>query len=225
VTGGDDGAAGLSLALDGTALGLRGLQTRARLLDALRTALAGSNGSWASVAEISRSAGVSAATFYRYFRDMDEACLALAEELVDDGARIAELVAPDWTGEAGLAHVVRFVEAFLDHWEQNRPVLRMRNMAAENGDARFLRVRLRTLRVITRAISTKLREAQAAGLVSADVVPATAATVAVGMLERVGSHTEGYASRTGRRSLARTVAIMVQTMVCGTAAAPPARRP
>lgn len=216
-TTGDDAAT--SMALDGTALGERGLQTRTRLLDALRDALAGTNGSWASVAEISRAAGVSAATFYRYFRDIDEACLSLAEELVADTTRIAELVSLDWTGEHGLENVSLFVEAFLDHWERNRPVLRMRNLAAENGDERFLKVRLQTLRVITRAISGKIKDAQAGGLVSSEVVPGTAATVIVGMLERVGSFAEGYANRAGRKGVVRTVSVLVQTMTCGAGAA------
>jgi len=209
-----------SMALDGTALGERGMQTRARLLHALRSALAGTNGSWASVAEISRVAGVSAGTFYRYVRDIDEACLALAEDLVADATRIAELVSGDWTGEAGLRRVSQFVEAFLEHWDRNRPTLRMRNLAAENGDERFLKIRLSTLRVITRAISAKIKEAQAAGLVRADVVPATAAMVTVGMLERVGSFTEGYATAGGRTGVVATVAVLTQTMVCGPGAAP-----
>jgi AcrR family transcriptional regulator len=209
-----------SLALDGTNLGQRGLRTRARLLDGLREALAGTNGGWASVAEISRSAGVSAATFYRYFRDVDEASLALAEELIADTTRIADLVSPDWRGDAGLDNVIRFVDAFLEHWEENRPTLRMRNLAAETGDERFRRVRLQTLRVITRAISTKIKEGQAAGLVNPAITPATGATVIVGMLERVGDHVEGYATRTGRRDVVRTVSMMIQTVVCGSAATP-----
>ena len=166
------------------------------------------------MADIARTSGMSPATFYRYFADVDQAALALAEDVVDDLRPAVARVAPSWDGSAGLANVVAFVEEFLAHWERNQAVLRLRNLAAEEGDARFSEVRLRTLRPLNVALAAKIREHQRDGNVVSEIQPTIAATALVGMLERIGAHRGNY-ERRGHEALVRTTAVIIQQSVCG----------
>ena len=195
-------------------LGARGLATRRRLLDALRRLLSEKAVAWISVADIARASGMSPATFYRYFADVDAAALALSEDVVDDLAPAVALVAPSWDGTAGLGRVMAFVEEFLAHWERNQAVLRLRNLAAEEGDARFSEVRLRTLRPLNVVLAAKVREHQREGNVVSEIQPTVAATALVGMLERIGAHRTAY-ERRGHDALVRTTAVIIQQSVCG----------
>jgi len=68
-----------SVALDGRALGRRGQQTRTRLLEATAQMLERVGLRDLRVVDIARVVGTSPATFYQYFRDVEEAVLALAE--------------------------------------------------------------------------------------------------------------------------------------------------
>ncbi len=195
-------------------LGKRALATRHRLLEALGFLLAEKPGARISVADIARVADMSSATFYRYFADFDEAALALAEDLIDDLRPAVSLVAPSWDGQAGFDNVMAFVDEFLAHWERNQPVLRLRNLAAEEGDQRFYEVRLRALRPVNVALAAKIREHQREGNVVTEVQPTIAATALVGMLERIGAHRSSY-ERRGHDALVRTTAVIIQQSVCG----------
>ena len=61
------------VALDGRPLGKRGAQTRRRLLDATATLLETHGIRDLRVVDIARAVGTSPATFYQYFRDVEEA--------------------------------------------------------------------------------------------------------------------------------------------------------
>ena len=50
------------------------------------------------VVDIARAVGTSPATFYQYFRDVEEAVLALAEEVGEQTAPLGELLERPWTG-------------------------------------------------------------------------------------------------------------------------------
>src|SRR5262245_41368557 len=71
-------------ALDGRSLGPRGVETRRRLLDATRVLLETHGVRDLRVVDIAREVGTSPATFYQYFRDVEEAVLALAAEVGDE---------------------------------------------------------------------------------------------------------------------------------------------
>src|SRR3990170_2175491 len=90
-------------ALDGRALGKRGALTRRRLLDATATLLEDRGIRDLRVVDIARAVGTSPATFYQYFRDVEEAVLVLAEEVGEDLAPVGELLARPWEGSHGLA--------------------------------------------------------------------------------------------------------------------------
>ena len=74
-------------------------QTRRRLLDATARLLETHGIRDLRVVDIARAVGTSPATFYQYFRDVEEAVLALAAEVGDELAPLARLLDRPWDGE------------------------------------------------------------------------------------------------------------------------------
>src|SRR5690349_25146458 len=85
-----------AVALDGRALGRRGAQTRRRLLDATADLLETHGIRDLRVVDIARAVGSSPATFYQYFRDVEEAVLALTQEVGDELSPLSALLQPPW---------------------------------------------------------------------------------------------------------------------------------
>jgi AcrR family transcriptional regulator len=172
-----------SLALDGRALGRRGLRTRARLLEATAQRLERSGLRDLRVVDIARAVGTSPATFYQYFRDVDDAVLALVGEAAEDLSPVSAALAEPWTETSAR----QIVEAFVASWDVHRAVLRVRNLAAQEGDQRFRAARNASLRPITEALAARVAESQGAGRVNADVSPIGAASAMVAMTERIAA--------------------------------------
>src|SRR6188508_3393621 len=119
------------VAIDGRALGRRGALTRRRLLQATADLLETGGVRDLRVVDIARAVGTSPATFYQYFRDVEEAVLTLAEEVGEDLAPLRELLDQPWDGDAALESSRAVVSAFLEYWDGHRAVLRTRNLAAQ----------------------------------------------------------------------------------------------
>ncbi|HSO94635.1 MAG TPA: TetR family transcriptional regulator [Acidimicrobiia bacterium] len=201
-----------SVALDGRSLGRRGTLTRRRLLDATRDLLETRGLRDLRVVDIARAAGTSPATFYQYFRAVEDAVLVLAEEAAEDlGGVLAGLDEP-WSDES--SH--RMVDAFVDSWSQHRAVLRTRNLAAQEGDQRFRAVRNASLRPITEALAAKIGEAQRAGRLDAAMSPIAAASAMIAMTERVAAfHREIEELGVTHGALVETTARIIDQTVTG----------
>ena len=116
-----------------------------------------------SVVEIARAAGTSPATFYQYFKDVGEATLRLAEQAADEMPAVLELIDRPWDGEGGLANARAIVEAFVRHWDTHRAVLLVRNLAADEGDRRFMRVRQEALTPVLEHLAAQIAAGQRGG--------------------------------------------------------------
>jgi AcrR family transcriptional regulator len=140
-------------ATNGRVPGERGLQTRQRLLEATVELL--STTSWRSVkvTDIARCARTSPATFYQYFGNVEEAVRVLAEGVVDQAARLAELVGGDWSADNSWTKAVTFTEEFLAFWEDNRAIFRVIDLANEEGEAQLHGIRIRALNAVTTALA------------------------------------------------------------------------
>jgi AcrR family transcriptional regulator len=138
---------------DGRVPGERGRQTRRRLLDATVELL--STTSWRSVkvTDIARRARTSPATFYQYFGNVEQAIRVLAEGMVDQAARLAELVGGDWSEGRSWDTARSVSEGFLSYWEDNRAVFRVVDLATEEGDAQLRGIRVRALNAVTVALA------------------------------------------------------------------------
>jgi AcrR family transcriptional regulator len=141
-------------AADGRVPGRRGRATRQRLIECTLDSLKTTSYRELKVVDIAREAGTSPATFYQYFPDVEAAILVIAEEMAKDGTQLSDLVRDaSWKGKAGYASAVALAGGFMDFWETNRSVLRVVDLAIEEGDERFHQIRVRLLNGITVAMS------------------------------------------------------------------------
>jgi AcrR family transcriptional regulator len=205
------------VAQDGRAVGRRGAQTRRKLLDATAQLLEHHGVRDLRVVDIARAVGTSPATFYQYFRDVEEAVLALASELDDEIGPLVALLDGSWEGPAGLAAARELVDGFVDYWDRHRAVLRTRNLAAQEGDSRFREVRNRTLGVFTQRIAAKVAESRQAGRVVSEISPTAAGAALVALIERMAAfHYDLEPLGVSRADLVETTARIIHQTVTGT---------
>jgi AcrR family transcriptional regulator len=222
--GGDGAASGrrpTAQAVDqsGRPLGPRALQTRVRLLDATHALLKERSVRDLSVVEIARRAGTSPATFYQYFRDVEEATLHLAQQAADEMPGILEQIDTRWRGQRGLDAARGVVDAFVRHWDEHHAVLLFRNLAADQGDRRFRKVRIRALYPVIEELARRIEESRAAGRVPAGMDPHAAAAALASILERLAAHYhELEYFGTTREKLVETCARILYQTVTGRAA-------
>ena len=151
-------------AADGRVPGRRGMATRQRLLDRTAAMLRTTSYRDLKVIDIAREAGTSPATFYQYFADAQAAILVLAEDLAVEGEKLARIVADGtWRGRAGYQTTLDLVDAFIDFWGRHRPVLRVVELSATEGDRRFQEVRSRLLDAVATELATVIEGFQADG--------------------------------------------------------------
>ena len=199
------------VALDGRAIGRRGAATRRRILDTTAAILERSGLRDLKVVDITREVGCSPATFYQYFRDVPSAVLVLAEEVGEEALPFGELLAVDWSGPDGGDAAYRLVDGFLSYWDDHRAVLRTRNLAAQEGDARFRDVRNQSLRPLTEGFARMLVDADGAPRRDG-VAPYAAAAALVAMLERMAAfHTDLEAYGVARAEVVSTTARIIHT--------------
>ena len=94
--------AGALVGQRGRILGPRALGTRQKRLDATRDRLDSHSLREIRVIDVARAVDASPATFYQYFKDIEEAVLALAEAASSEMPVVAKLLEPPWLGHAGL---------------------------------------------------------------------------------------------------------------------------
>jgi AcrR family transcriptional regulator len=204
------------VAQDGRAVGKRGAQTRRRLLDATARLLEHHGIRDLRVVDIAREVGTSPATFYQYFRDVEEAVLALASDVGDEVMPLVALIDEPWDGERGLDAPRRLVDGFVDYWDRHRAVLRTRNLAAQEGDVRFREVRNRTLGMFTQRFAAKIEQGQAAGRVAAELSPAAGGAALVALIERMAAfHIDLEPLGVSRQDLVETTARILRQTVTG----------
>jgi len=198
----------------GRTLGPRALQTRERLLQATSELLSERSVRDISVVEIARRASTSPATFYQYFKDVGEATLCLAEAAAEEVPAILALIDGSWRGQKGLDTARAIVRAFVDHWDAHRSVLLVRNLFADEGDRRFMKVRRRMLSPVIQHLAQRIAEHQQTGRVPAEVHPAAAAAAMASILERLAAyHKEIEYFGAGREQLIESCArILCQTV-------------
>ncbi len=198
----------------GRPLGARALQTRQRILDATEELLGERGVRELSVVEIARQVGTSPATFYQYFKDVPDAVLHLAERAAEEMPALLDLIDGPWRGRRGLETARAVVDGFVRHWDAHRAVLRIRNLAAEEGDRRFQRARRAALAPLLERLAEQITGLQKEGRVAAEIHPYAAAAALASMLERLAAyHTELEYYGVMRDDLVESCArILVQTL-------------
>ncbi|MFZ6004690.1 MAG: TetR family transcriptional regulator [Actinomycetota bacterium] len=180
-------------AADGRVPGRRGRATRQRLLECTAEMLTTTSYRDVKVIDIAREAGTSPATFYQYFADVEAAILVLAEQMAQQGEHLTEIIASGaWDGEAASDTALELVDAFLRFWDEHRAVLRVVDLATDEGDGRFQKMRVGLLNGITRALAEVTRASQVAGRLPKGIDPMATAGILVSMLAHVAAHQYGF---------------------------------
>ncbi|MEY2460022.1 MAG: hypothetical protein QOG30_1852 [Acidimicrobiaceae bacterium] len=163
------------------------------------------------VIDIAREAGTSPATFYQYFPDVEAAILVLAEQMAQDGSRLPALIRDGrWRGKAGLETATQLCQAFFDFWEEYRSILRVMDLATEEGDRRFHQIRTRLLNEVNVALTETISQFQDASRSPRDIEPTATAAVLVSILAHLAAHQYGIEfwgirTKDRRDSMARQV--------------------
>ena len=194
MTGGDPVADDdLLRAADGRVPGRRGRATRQRLLECTGEMLTTTSYRDVKVIDIAREAGTSPATFYQYFADVEGAILVLAEEMAQQGAHLTTIITEgSWSGTDAADTALQLVDAFLSFWDDNRAVLRVVDLATDEGDGRFQKIRVGLLNDITKGLADVTRRAVAARRLPKGTDPMATAGILVSMLAHVAAHQYGF---------------------------------
>lgn len=159
--------------------------TRARLCAAAARLIEQKSLRQITVSELTTLAGVAPSTFYIYFADVDGAVLALLE---DANASMPDL--PAFTRAITLprleATVRDLVQEYLAFWDKHYALLRIRNLAADEGEARFREARGKMLGPLLFALAEKIEEMRGEDL-TPRTPPLAIASVVSGSMERLAS--------------------------------------
>ena len=209
----------------GRSLGPRALRTRARILEATVSLLENRSMRDLRVIDIARSIGSSPATFYQYFKDVNDVVLELATEVSEFTPDMIELIHGDWTGQAGHERGRRLANLVTDYWDQYKAILRVRNNAADEGDPAFREVRLKAMLPMVTAFAEVIEAAHTAssseGALDLDcaggqIGPFSGAMFMFTALESMAIHHEIFEARfgqmgEGREALVETIATILQS--------------
>ena len=140
----------------GQRLGAKGKRTRLRMIAATRSLIEASRGAVPTSAAIAREVNLSAPTFNLYFEDVAEAVLAAIQPIKDELAPAIELLAADWPEEEAFERAQAFVKAYFNYWKSHAALVRVRNRLADDGDERFVMLRLESIRPLVAALAAKM---------------------------------------------------------------------
>lgn len=196
-------------------LGAKGQRTRQQLIDATVDLLETHGLRDVSVVDVARAAQTSPATFYVYFKGVPEVVLAALEGASQNSPELEAVIARDWMGPGAAEAARAFVECYTELWNRNRTIFVVRNLAAEEGDARFYEARMTQARPMMDAISQQVERAQAAGRTPAHLSPRSCAGTVLMILERLSaigpmsSHSDGVGYADLKAAAAHGIAMML----------------
>lgn len=169
--------------------GAKGLQTRRQIIDVTVKLLGNTRLRDLTVAQIAREAGVSTATFYVYFKDVSDIVLAGLDELSQSTPRLMKLLDSDWSADKAQALSEQVVTEYVNYWWAHRTLFRIRNLAAEEGDERFVLARQAAVRAFLTKVSELVENRQKAGRFRTDLTPLSVAGALTALLERIAAVT------------------------------------
>jgi AcrR family transcriptional regulator len=213
----------------GRPLGPRAQNTRVRILDATVELLAAKPMRDLRVIDIARRIGSSPATFYQYFKDVEDVVLHLASHVSEFTPELVELIHGDWTGREGHARGRKLAEVVIRHWDRYAPILRVRNNASDEGDVAFRELRMSAMMPLVHAFTEIIEMSQQdAGPGGSDpsseaadaqwpggrIYPAIGAAALASVLERLSMYHVSIEELGGsREQLIETLATMLQSML------------
>jgi AcrR family transcriptional regulator len=177
----------IDMNLDGRAIGPRGAATRQRIIEATKGLLAAETYLDLKVASIAKAAGVSNATFYLYFQDVSEVILAAIRQIPISTPEFMAFWGDDADESTVEERAHLFVRRYIALWHDNRALFRVRNLAADEGDPRFLEARSESAKPLIALLERRIGECQARGRLPGELDPAAAAAGCLAMVERIAA--------------------------------------
>jgi AcrR family transcriptional regulator len=194
--------------LYGQAMGRKGMETRERLINATLMLLETRSIRDVSVADIAAAAGTSSSGFYIYFADVSDAALAASERVEQITPEIEKLLAASWERHNAHAFALVLVESYVEFARRHHAILRVRNLAADEGNRRFDEARDRAIEKIRTLISARIA-------VAGNALDASAGASAVlALMERIAAISRLPLRRhNSRKSLIVAAAFMVANAI------------
>lgn len=196
--------------------GTKGLQTRRHIIDVTEKLLGHTRLRDLTVAQIAREATVSTATFYVYFKDVSDVVLGGLEDLSTSTPRLMELLSGDWSPGNAQRLSEQIVEEYVQHWWKHRTLFRIRNMAAEEGDERFVAARQAAVRMFLTRVSELVAERQESGQFRPDLTPLSVAGSLTALLERIAA-VSGPKGSSANRNASKPGGVPTQDLLQSTA--------
>ena len=204
--------------LEGQTMGRKGQETRSRLLSAALELLDTTPLREIRAADLARKAQISPANYYLYFENVEACVLYLAERAADEATSLLQLLEPQWSwGDSSNDHVEAFARAYFDFWDSHRSILRVRNLAAEEGNWGFQKARMRITAPMHQSIAAKIDESRLKGLLPDGPHSLTLASMALAGLERSASTYLMFPPKYGvtRERLIEAAVYMLKTIAIG----------
>jgi AcrR family transcriptional regulator len=199
----------------GQAMGAKGLQTRRSLLDATQALLETVPLRQLRVAQIVRRARTSTSTFYIYFADVPEAVLALLEEATQSPPNLLSMLASPWPPGGDLDRAQAFVTAYIENWQSNAALFRVRNLASDEGDARFVAHRIEAVAPLIEAMAQRVEARRGQGGLPPDLQPHSAAGALLSLIERISGRWMAPSSRGVTGAELADVAVFLTALAIG----------
>lgn len=167
--------------LNGQAMGRKGAETRARLMGATVELLERRSLRDVSVSEIASLAGTSSSSFYIYFEDVSAAALAAALEIEQFTPEMGELLGQRWTRADAQDKAVALLESYVSLASRHHAILRVRNLAADEGDKRFHEARSQAVRRVHDLLEARIAAARNG------LEPSAGASAVLSLMERIAA--------------------------------------
>lgn len=188
----------------GQTMGRKGAETRDRLIKATVELLEKRSLRDVSVADITGLAGTSTSAFYIYFADVSAAALAAAERVEQITPEIESLLGEPWTADSAQERAYELVDAWVTFAGNHHAILRVRNLAADEGDKRFDDVRRQSIARIHELLTSQVEHAQNG------LDPSAGASAILALMERIAAVSRvPLPRRNSRKSLVGAAAFMV----------------
>lgn len=139
-------------------MGRKGRETRQKIMGVTLEMLNHRSYKDLTVSEVAQEAGVSSSTFYVYFEDIEDVLFACVQAAALDLGELREILNQEWSLDNLEAQVATFVETYNKLWEKYRVELRVRNLEADQGNLRFLNIRVETTRDILQTLGKRITQ-------------------------------------------------------------------
>ena len=194
-------------------LGEQGERTRQRLLDAAKKVFRERSYPETRVDDITQEAGTSHGAFYLYFSNKAEVLEALAIGTAERMYVLADQLEGIERGEAGYEQLRKWMEAFIDNYQENSPVV-VAWMSARPQDERFDKLGREVLAKFAGRIAHAIRHSASQG----DRHPVHAGIAAVSlvaMIERFCYYWLVRGADFKRSEVAETMAVIWHQAIFG----------